>query len=522
MDVSGTQTLSDVLEQRVAAHPDKDFLVFEADDGSVATLSYRAFASRVDRIANALSDRDVRPGDRVAVMLSNCPDFIVCWFAITQAGAIMVPVNVLYAPDELRYLLDTTEAVALVTEPKFMPTFRQIAEHCRHLRLKWLARSQDSMPDFDALSDIERAASPDHRVVAVEGDAPAQIIFTSGTTSRPKGAILSHRATVVQGIATAMLFGLRHDDRCCVVLPLFHVNGQYVGVMPTLTVGGTVVLLETFSARNYWNQVRRHRCTGISIVPMILRTMLLQPPSETDSKHDVRFSFYALPTSSEEWTHFENRFGVRLIEGYGLSETLGICSSNPVVHGVTKRHCIGLPLLGCEMRVVDENGKGVPRGQVGQIQVKGPALFSGYYANPEETRACMTDGWFSTGDNASIDGDGYFHFFDRSKDVIKRAGENISASEVERVLTEHPGIAEAAVIGVFDPLRDEAVKAFVVVQAGVSLTESDVKEWCARHLAKFKVPSFCEFRSSLPRTSIGKIMKHQLKAEEKNARALNA
>lgn len=522
MDVSGTQTLPGVLEQRVAAHPDKDFLVFEADDGTVATLSYRDFAARVDRTANALIDRGLRPGETVAVMLSNCPDFIVAWFAIAQAGAVMVPVNVLYAPDELRYLLSTSESAAIIIEPKFLNGFMQIAEHCGHLRLKLLARAEQASPGFERLADVERAASPEHRVVPVEPDAPAQIVFTSGTTSRPKGAILSHRATIVQGIATAMLFGLRREDRCCVVLPLFHVNGQYVGVIPTVTVGGTVVLLEAFSARNYWSQVRRHGCTGISIVPMILRTMLAQPPSETDSQHDVRFSFYALPTSSEEWTQFENRFGVRLIEGYGLSETLGICSSNPVVHGVAKRHCIGLPLLGCEMRVVDETYADVPQGQVGQVLVRGPALFSGYYRNEAETRACMIDGWFATGDNASIDPDGYFVFFDRSKDVIKRAGENISATEVERVLNDHPKIAESAVIAVFDPLRDEAVKAFVVLQPGEDLTVAEVQEWCARHLAKFKVPSFCEFRPSLPRTSIGKIMKYQLKADEKNARSISA
>lgn len=519
MDVSGNLTIPDLLHERVRRHPDKDFLVFEADDGSVRTLTYRDLAERVDRLANAFVSRGISAGETVAVMLSDCPDFVVAWFAISQAGAVMVPVNVFYAPDELRYLIENSGSVALVTEPKFVHIHAEVADRCPTLRVKYLARSTEPVEGFERLVDVEASAGTEHRIVRVHPEAPAQIVFTSGTTSRPKGAVISHRSTVIQGIATAMLFGLRPDDRFCVVLPLFHVNGQYVSIIPTLTVGGTVVLIETFSARRYWEQVRRHDCSVISIVPMILRTLLAQPPHPDDRRHRVRFSFYALPTSPEEWSQFEARFGVPLIEGYGLSETLGICSSNPVVHGVAKRHSIGLPLLGREMKIVDETYAEVPPGTVGQIMVRGEPMFSGYFRNEEATRACMIDGWFATGDNGVADEDGYISFFDRSKDVIKRAGENIAATEVERVLNDHPKILESAVIAVADPLRDEAVKAFVVLQPGETMTEAEVQEWCARHLAKFKVPSFCEFRTSLPKTSIGKIMKYQLKAEEENARA---
>ncbi|HMS11763.1 MAG TPA: AMP-binding protein, partial [Microthrixaceae bacterium] len=200
-----------------------------------------------------------------------------------------------------------------------------------------------------------------------DAEEPAFLVYTSGTTSRPQGAVISHRASVIQGIAISMLFGMHGRDRTCVVLPLFHVNAQYVGVVPTLTVGGTIVLLELFSARKFWEQVRRHRCTLMSIVPMLLRTMLAQPPHEDDRRHDVRVSFYALPTTDEEWDTFEARFGVTLIEGYGLSETLGICTSNPATHGVTKRHCIGLPVLGREVRVVGEDRRDLPPGEVGRI-----------------------------------------------------------------------------------------------------------------------------------------------------------
>jgi len=242
---------------------------------------------------------------------------------------------------------------------------------------------------------------------------------------------------------------------------------------------------------------------------------LSQPPAEGDADHDVRFSFYALPTSPEEWQSFETRFNVTLVEGYGLSETFGICTSNPLTYGRTKRHCIGLPLPGHQIRVVDDAMADVAVGEVGQIIVGGKPLFSEYYRNETASEACMKDGWFLTGDNGYLDEDGYLYFFDRSKDIIKRAGENIAATEVERVLNDHSKVRESAVIGVFDPLRDEAVKAYVVLQEGAEVSEQELTDWCAEHLAKFKVPSFIEFKDDLPKTSIGKIQKFVLKAAHK-------
>lgn len=517
MEASGTKIIPDLLQEKVQLHPDKEFVVFEDAKGDVTSLTYREFSERVNRLTNALVADGVQPGQKIALMLVTSPEFLVSWFAINQAGAVMVPVNVFYAADELQYLLCSSDSIGFITEPKFIPLFNEVAANCPQVRVKISARTGDGVSGFRLLPDILGAESSMCRIARVPPAAPAQIVYTSGTTSRPKGAIISHQSSVIQGIAIAMQFGMTSADRTCVVLPLFHVNGQYVGVIPTLTVGGTIVLLEAYSAARFWSQVRAHQCTLTSIVPMLLRTMLAQPPQADDAVHKVRFSFYALPTTNDEWDQFEQRFGVRLVEGYGLSETLGICSCNPVVHGRAKRHSIGLPLLGRQMRVVDESGKDLPTDEVGRVLVRGEAMFSGYYKNQEATDACMVDGWFDTGDNGSIDGDGYFHFFDRSKDVIKRAGENIAATEVERVLNEHPKISESAVISVPDPLRDEAVKAFIVLNPGEVMTEEEAREWCARHLAKFKVPSFCEFRTSLPKTSIGKIMKYVLKKEERDA-----
>ena len=517
MEVSGTTTMTTMLARQVSARPDQPCVVYEDDAGVVSTLTYREFAARTDALAAALGARGVAAGDTVALMTSNCPDFLIAWFAINQAGAVMVPVNVLYAADELRYLLNSSASVALIAEPRYAPLWDRIAADCPSVRVRIAARAAAPVAGFELLDELIAACAGRSHVVAVAPESPSLIVYTSGTTSRPKGAVISHRSAVIQGIALAMLFGMTERDRTCVVLPLFHVNAQFVGAIPTLTVGGTIVLLESFSARRFWQQVRAHRCTLTSLVPMLLRTMLAQPERDDDARHDVRFSFYALPTTDDEWDRFERRFGVRLIEGYGLSETLGICTSNPVVHGEVKRHCIGLPVLGRQIRVVDAEDRDLPPGEVGRILVRGEPMFSGYYRDPAATAACLRDGWLDTGDNGSMDEDGYLHFFDRSKDVIKRAGENIAATEVERVLDEHPKILESAVIGVPDPLRDEAVKACVVLRPGETMTEDEVRDWCARHLARFKVPGIVEFRGPLPRTSIGKITKFVLKAEARRA-----
>jgi len=517
MDVAGNLTVADLLRFQVERNPDRDFLVFESDSGAVASLTYRAVSDRVYKLANYLVAQGVKSGDKIAVMLANSPEFVIAWFAIHAVGAVTVPVNTLYSVDELAFLLDHSDSVGIVIEPRFLPTLRDAVGARDCLPIRVLARSDRAPEDFVTLADVEANASASDPFVRVAPESVAQIIYTSGTTSRPKGAMLSHRSSVTQGAAIAMLFSLRSTDRCCITLPLFHVNGQFVSLLPALTAGATVVLLETFSARKFWRQVQTHRSTVISIVPMILRTLLSQPIRADDSLHSLRFSFYALPTASEEWEAFERRFGVTLVEGYGLSETFGICCSNPPVYGRVKRHCIGLPILGRVLRVVDDDMNERPAGEIGQIAVRGEPLFVGYYKDEASTRACMRDGWFLTGDNGSVDEDGYFHFFDRSKDVIKRAGENVAATEVERVVSGHPAVLECAVIGVFDPLRDEAVKAYVVMKPEQSLTEEEVKAWCAAYLAKFKVPEFVEFRHELPKTSIGKIMKYELRAQHRAA-----
>ncbi|MBZ0218120.1 MAG: acyl--CoA ligase, partial [Fimbriimonadaceae bacterium] len=373
MDATGNLTVPGLLSLQVKKNPDKEFIVFEDNDENISSITYLEFARRVNCLANHLTRAGVSKGDKIAVMLGNCPEFIVSWLAINQIGAVSVPVNVFYSADELAYLISNADCVGIILEPVFLKQFRATPAECQQLKACVLARSNSSEESFTLLSEIDANGDEADPGVHVTSDDPSQIIFTSGTTSRPKGVILDHRGSVNQGISTSMLLRMPSSERIGIVLPLFHVNGQFVGVIPALTVGGTIVLIETFSAQKYWSQVKKHDCSFISIVPMVLRTLLTQPPRDDDADHNISNCFYALPTSPEEWDSFEKRFGVTLIEGYGLTETYALCTANPIVYGETKRHCIGLPSIGREIRVVDDKMNNMPMGETGQIITRGGA-----------------------------------------------------------------------------------------------------------------------------------------------------
>jgi crotonobetaine/carnitine-CoA ligase len=278
-------------------------------------------------------------------------------------------------------------------------------------------------------------------------------------------------------------------------------------------VGATLVLLESYSATRFWSQVRAHRATSIHLISALLRTLLAQPPQPTDSDNQVRWVSYSLNCTDEEKAAFEERFDVQLSNGYGLTEAC-VCVSLAPLDAPRRWPSVGVPAFGRTVRIVDEEGRDVPRGEVGEIIVHGfpgRTIFKGYYNDPESTAATIVDGWLHTGDQGWMDEAGYLYFFDRIKDVIKRGGENISASEVERTLAQHPDVLECAVIGVRDPIKDEAVKAFVVPQPDVTLTEADVIAFCAARLSRFKVPQIVEIRNELPKTPIGKIAKKLLR-----------
>lgn len=518
VDLIGNRTLRDVLTERVERRADHPFLVHEDTKGVSASLSYRDFLDVVDRTAAGFQDLGISPGDAMTVLLPNCPEFLTTWFALASLGAVMVPSNTANTTPELAHLVDHSESVAILTSAEFVDRVEPLLGDRESLDLiitrgagRALPKRARQLEEIVASANLQRLALP-----RVGSEDVVEMIFTSGTTAAPKAVELTHANCLASGERMAKSLLLDQDDRCLTALPAFHVNAQSVTVLPALTVGGTCILLEEFRASRYWDQVRTHEATQTSLVAMQVRTLLAQPPTVEDSQHRLRRVFYAINVTDAEKEAFEKRFALELINGYGLSEAMTIVSISPVF-GPKRWPSIGLPAYDRDVRIVDESGDEVPEGTIGEIIVDGVpsrTLMKGYFKDPDATARALREGWLHTGDYGYVDERGYLYFFDRRKDVIKRAGENISAAEVEFALLGHADVNEAAVIGVPDPIRDEAVKAFVVVREGATLTEEDLLGHCAERLASFKIPTLIEFRNELPKTSIGKIEKKQLRAEQ--------
>lgn len=517
MDRTGTGGVVDLLHMQASRHPDRDAFVVIRADGDVDRVTYATFVDLVERRAVAMRDAGVGPGDAVVLHVGTSLALLTTWFACFRLGALAVPTNLASPAPELVHAVHTTGARHLVAEPRYDEVVDAVAAEVG-LATRFVVRRQEGPLPAGAL-DLGRLAE------AVPGGArldlpvpggvqPAEVLFTSGTTSRPKGAVLTHSNLLRAGQRVALHYRLSGDDRPLSVMPLFHTGGQCMGVFAALTVGATCVLTEAYSASRFLDQVRAERATFVMLVTTHVRTLLAQPPRDDDRDHALRNVGFGLRVTDEERDRFESRFGMRLTYCYGQTEACLLIAVAPLD---ADRHwpALGLPAFDREVRVVDAEDQEVPVGQVGEIVVRadpGRTVLLRYADDPQATQAVLRDGWLRTGDNGRFDADGHLHFVDRRKDMIKRAGENISALEVETVLTAHPGIADAAVIGIPDEIRDEAVKAFVVLEPGATLDDEAVRAHCLGHLAAFKVPTVIEFRDTLPRTSIGKIAKGELRA----------
>ncbi|MXZ73270.1 MAG: ATP-dependent acyl-CoA ligase [Acidobacteria bacterium] len=402
-----------------------------------------------------------------------------------------------------------------------MDVARQVRERCPRVEEVAICGAGAPSPavDFGRLA----AECPK---TAPEGPAPsptdeAAILYTSGTTARPKGVLVTHANYLCAGETVARAVRLTAADRHLVVLPLFHGNAQYYSTMSALVTGASMALMARFSASRYFDQAIAHRCTVSSLFAAPIRMLLVQPRRPEHAVNDLRVVIFAQSVTPAQLAEWDQRFRAPLLQLWGMTETMGPPLINPL-DGERRNQSMGLPAPGYATRLVDEGGRPVARGEIGQIVVRGEpgvSLMKGYYRNPDATAETIRDGWLWSGDNARQDADGYYHFVDRAKDMIKRSGENVAASEVEAVIREHPDVFDCAVIGVPDEMRDEAILAVVVPRSGAGeqpapqLTQEAVIDWCRQRLAGFRVPQFVRFRAELPRTAVGKVQKHVLRAE---------
>jgi crotonobetaine/carnitine-CoA ligase len=512
--------LSDLVADRARQYGDRTFLLFERqhvaesnDSAYRKKFSFAEFDIRVNQACHYLSGLGVTAGDVLNLHLPNCPSFLILWFACARLGSIMMPTNVLASADELAYLLEHSNSKIAFTTPGHMAMLAQCHIDVSSLQQVILC---DPFTDNPAPGSFEAAlygqADEFPRGAIAETDMVA-IMYTSGTTSKPKGVMVTHANYLTAGETVADALELDQGDRQFVVLPLFHGNAQYYSTMSALWSGASMALMDRFSASQYFDKCIEYDCTVASLFAAPVRMILVQPENPEHRHNGLRIVIYAQNLTEQQLQIWQRRFDAPLAQIWGMTETMGPPLMNPL-HGERRNWTIGKPSGNYEISLVDETGRVVDTGQEGEITVKGipgRSIMSGYFKNPEASADSIRDGWLYTGDNAVEDEHGYFRFVDRKKDMIKRSGENVSANEVENVLLQHPAVFECAVIGLPDELKDESIVAVVVLCQGQLASRSELIDFCAGKLARFRVPEEIVFEESLPKTSVGKIQKHLIR-----------
>jgi len=505
-----------LLERKVRQHGDKPYIIFIDKDSNEEIITYKEFDNTVNKLGNWLLKQGIKKGDFVLTHLPNSTGFAVALHACTKIGAIMIPSIIFDVADDLEYKLNFSETKMVITDGEYYPIFDSLRSKCPSVKDIVIYRSEEKIPGTHCWDEILADSSPELNPVEIDPLDTAQMLFTSGTTARPKGVLLTHANFIYIGEVCARSFSVTPDDRYLLVLPIFHVNAQCISYFPCLTAGASIVICERFSASNFSYLIRSYQCTICSLVSATVRMILAQPKHPLDMENNMWRCPYAIAISDEEWDTFEQRFGTTLVDLYGLTETLAPCTIMPIF-GEHRRGSVGWPNFGMEVKIVDDKRNEVPIGDTGEIAIKGEpgiSLFKEYYKNPEATAEDLVESWFYSGDYGKADEEGYVYFIDRKKDVIQRAAENISAPEVERVLNDHPAVEESCVIAVPDPVRDEAVMAIIRFKEGESATEEELTEFCKEMMAKFKVPQYYIFqKEDFPKTSIGKLRKNIIRAD---------
>jgi len=499
--ITGTRTLKSALEDKAHRFPDRLFLIFEDGAGSSARWTWSEFDADVNRAAHLLRSRGLNHGDKFNLHLGNCPEFLLFWMAAAKTGTVMVPTNPTSTADEIEYVLAHSEARLSVTEPQYAAPIHAVAARCP--ALKGVIEARPLQPHLLGLP----STPPEIKVAPLD---EISMQYTSGTTSKPKGVLLTHANYLFGGEAMSKSMRVGPADRHLIVLPLFHAGAQVHAFLPMLLAGASVALMERFSATRFVEQAIRHEATLAALFAAPIRMLLAQPANQREGQTRLRAVSYAQNVTPPQFEDWHARFGAPLMQIWGMTETMSLPLMQPL-DLPPKPLSMGMPVLGYECKVVDADGKEVPPGTVGELVVSGipgVTLMKGYFKNEPATAETLRDGWLHSGDQAYMGEDGCFFFVDRKKDMIKRAGENVSASEVEETLKQHPAVFDAAVVAVPDPVRDQAIKAYVIVKDGAVATPDQLIGWCRERLSSFKVPEVVEFRDVFPRTSVGKIQKH--------------
>jgi len=490
-----------LLERSAAYFPERTALVFKD-----RRWTYRELDREVSALASGLKRLDLTAGERIGLHLPNWPEFVFSYYAAQKIGLIPLSLNVTYKADELAYLCRDGEVSAVVTADPVAGNLpaRAVVPSLRHLI--WVGSNPR-----DSVNFAEVRGDAALRAMELDRDETAAILYTSATTGHPKGVMLSHSNLVSNVYATMHHLRMAAEDRGLCALPLFHVFGQNFIMNALVGSGGTLVLQERFVLEEFLEAVGRERITLLYAVPTMY-ILFLSADLSRYALASLRLCFSAaaiLPIEVEQ--RWQERTGYGIHQGYGLTECSPFASYN---HEILHRPgSVGTPVENVEMRVVDEEGAEVPDGDRGEILIKGPNVMKGYFRNPEATAHAVRNGWLHSGDVGYRDADGYYYVVDRLKDMINVSGFKVFPREVEEILFLHPAVREAAVVGTPDPVRGEAVKAFVVLREAVQIAPDALIAFCRDRIASYKVPEAIEFVPALPKSPSGKVLKKALRRE---------
>jgi len=518
-----TLNLASLLDQAARLRPDQSAVVC-----GDARLSYAQLHAAANQLAGGMAALGLRPGDRVALSCPNTPHFLMAYFGLLKAGAAVVPLNVLQKPREIAYHLKDSDAKALLvfegTVELPMAAMAQAARaeapSCEHLIVMTSNPAAPSpVEGAPTLGQTMHGRSPVFETHAARPDDTAVMLYTSGTTGQPKGAELSHFNMVLNALTSREALSALHHrtlDVQLVSLPLFHSTGQTCQMNAGVSAMSTLVLLPRFDPAMALSLIQRERVSFWVGVPTMYWALLQQAMTTGVDLAPIREQLRmcasgGAPMPVELMRQFESAFGVRILEGYGLSETSPLATLNHPQRP-SRAGSVGHPVIGVEVRVVDERDQPVPAGTPGEVVIRGPNIMKGYYKQPDATAAAMRGGWFHTGDIGVLDEDGYLSIVDRKKDMILRGGLNVYPRELEEVLMTHPDVSLVAVIGVPDERLGEEIKAFIVPRGGARVTELEMVAWCREQFAGYKYPRIVEFRDVLPLGPTGKVLKRELRA----------
>ena len=497
----------ELLENTVKRYPEKEGFI--AGD---RRLTYRKFDGTVNRIAAGLEKWGVKRGDHVALLLGIQLEFPLSFFALMKLGAVVVPLNTRFKGEELAYEINDSESKVLIVDEEYWPFISSVRDRLKTIEKIFFIGSQtpEGTAPFPILQTHQEEGFT--RASLSESDEAA-ILYTSGTTGKPKGALLHQQGLTLTAMLVSDFVLFQPEDKMICCIPLFHITGLACVMLPPIFSGVTCVYLRQFKTLDFLETLSREKVTHYMGVVNVIWLMINHPDFDQYNFSSFRTALFGGSFATEEMVKgISSKLPqLQISVGYGLTESFAIITSTPFEDVYRKINAVGKLLPMSDAKIVDEEGRELPPENTGEILLKGPKIFKGYWKNPEATRATIVDGWLHTGDIGKIDTEGFIYLLDRKKDMINRGGEKVYSLEVENALSSHSKILEVAVVGVPDKVMGEAVKACVVLKTRETATEQEIRQYCARCLADYKVPKFVEFKDSLPRNPAGKVLKAELR-----------